>query len=213
MEHIILCRDGIRWCKSQQYKIPAIVTSIPDASEIGLSKITNKKEETRYKTFFTRAADAVLSSITPDGYAIFIQTDRKHNGIIDKPHLISSEAYKRGFRMMFHKIALIREPNHVDLYKPTYTHVLCYSKNGTAGAATPDVFPRGKVLYKNGAGVNAVKVCLTFLQNKGIETVVDPFIGQGTTLIVAKKMGFRYGIGIDNDPEQCDKADRNINNV
>lgn len=213
MKYTIICRDGIRWCRSQTYKIPAIVTSIPDASEIGLSTIHTLKEENKYKRFFTRAADAVFQAITPTGYAMFIQTDRKHNGLIDKPFLLSQTAYKHGFRMMFHKIALIRDVNQTDLHKPTYTHVICYSKQGTPGKATPDVFPRGHTLYKNGAGVNAVAICLQFLKNKHITTVVDPFIGQGTTLIVAKKMKFTEGIGIDNDTQQCRRAELNIDNA
>lgn len=210
MRHTIHCRDGIRWCRSNDSKISAIVTSIPDASEIGLTQIKTKKEEQKYTKFFLRAVDAVCQAITDNGYAMFIQTDRKHNGLIDKPFLLSQAAYNRGFRMMFHKIALIRKVNQIDLHKPTYTHVICYSKNGTPGKATPDVFPRGNVLYKNGAGVNAVAVCLHFLKAKGITTVADPFIGQGTTLIVAKKMKFTDGVGVDNDPEQCRKADLNI---
>ena len=210
MKYNILCRDGIRWCRANDSKIQAIVTSIPDASEIGLTQIKTKKEEQKYKQFFTRAADAVLQAIKDDGYAIFIQTDRKHNGLIDKPYLLSSAAYKRGFRMMFHKIALIRKVNQIDLHKPTYTHVICYSKCGTPGKATPDVFTRGNSLYKNGAGINAVAVCLHFLKTKGITTVVDPFVGQGTTLIIAKQMNFTEAIGIDNDPEQCKQTEKNL---
>ena len=53
-------------------------------------------------------------------------------------------------------------------------------------------------------------MCLQFLKNKGILEVADPFVGQGTTLIVAKKLKFTDGIGIDNDPDQCEKADKNI---
>jgi len=213
MRHTILCRDGIRWCRANKSKIPAIVTSIPDASEIGLQTIKTKTEEKHYTNFFLRAADAVFQATTDDGYAMFIQTDRKHSGLIDKPFLLSQAAYARGFRMMFHKIALIRKVNQTDLHKPTYTHVICYSKRGTPGKATPDVFPRGNVLYKNGAGVNAVAVCLHFLKAKGITTVADPFVGQGTTLIVAKKMKFTEGIGVDIDPEQCTKADKNISDA
>ena len=202
----ILCGDGIKWLQKNKGALPAVLASIPEMSEVGL-------EEAAYDRFFRKAAAACLAAVEKDGYAMFIQTDRKKDGIIDKSYLISDEAEKLGLRMMFHKIALIRDVDGTDLYKPTYSHVLCYSRGGTPGAATPDVFERGKVLYSNGAGIEATKRLLEFVAKKGINFIIDPFIGRGTTLIVAKHMGFLGGIGIDIDPKQCKEAEANLNKV
>ena len=39
--------------------------------------------------------------------------------------------------------------------------------------------------------------------------VLDPFLGSGTTLVVAAKLG-RRGIGIELSPEYCRMAERRI---
>ncbi len=200
----VICSDGIKWCHKNKGQFPAIITSLPEMSEVDM-------EEKEYIRFFRRAAAAVLDAVTPDGYAIFIQTDRKSHGLIDKSYYITDEAMKLHMRLLFHKITLIKDVDSKDLYKPTYSHVLCYSKTGTPGAPTPDVYARGKTLYANGAGIETVTRCLTYLRNKGINTIADPFIGQGTTLILAIKMGFIAGVGVDIDKKQCEITQKNIN--
>jgi hypothetical protein len=203
MDFQVVCADGIKWCQKHKGLFPAIVTSAPDMSEVN-------KSEAAYIKFFRRCAAAVFGAVSDDGYAIFIQTDRKSNGLIDKSYLITDEAHNAGFRLMYHKIALIRDVDATDLYKPTFSHVLCYSKKGTPGSATPDVFMRGDVLYTNGMGIEATRRVLEFLKTKHIDHVVDPFVGRGTTLIVAKHMGFKGGIGVDLDKKQCDEATKNL---
>ena len=199
----IICSDGIKWCQRNKGKIPAILTSLPEMSEVNM-------DEKHYIPFLRRAASAVLSATTEDGYTIFIQTDRKSNGLIDKSYYITDEAMKQGARLLFHKIALIKGVDSKDLYKPTYSHVLCYSRNGTPGAPTPDVYERGKTLYANGAGIETVRRCLEYLQNKGINTIVDPFVGRGTTLIIAMQLGFDSGLGVDIDKKQCAETEENL---
>ena len=204
-EFRIICGDGIQWCLKHKKKIPAIVTSCPDMSEVEniLGNGSGEAKEANYIRFFRRCAAAALGAVKDDGYAIFVQTDRKSHGLLDKSYLITDEAMNAGFRMMFHKITLIRDVGATDLYKPTFSHILCYSRNGTPGAAVPDVFPRGKTLYTNGMGIEATKRIMKFLQSKNIDFIVDPFVGRGTTLVIAKKMGIKGGIGIDIDKEQC----------
>jgi hypothetical protein len=198
----IIQADALDWCKHNTTSHRGIITSIPDLSEVGLN-------ETEYLEFLRQSAKAVLNCLTDRGYAIFIQTDRKQKGWIDKSYYITDEAYKGGFRMMWHKIALIRDVGVSNLYKPTYSHCLCFSKKGTPLRSTADVIHRGKTLYKNGLGYDAVKHCLIFLQKHDIDCVIDPFVGQGSVLLVAKEMGFT-GIGIDIDPEQCEIARTNL---
>ena len=42
--------------------------------------------------------------------------------------------------------------------------------------------------------------------------MLDPFVGIGTTCIVAKKLGFDY-IGIDIKKEYCDMAEKRLKDV
>lgn len=203
MSFDIYCQDAIQWCYRHKNRFDGVITSIPEMTELGL-------DETEYIRFFRRATSAVLKTLISKGYGIFIQTDRKHNGIIDKSYLLIDEATKLGYRVMFHKIALIKGVGMVDLHKPTYSHLLCFSKEGTPGSATPDVIYRGKSLYKHGAGIDAVKFCLQYLKAKDIKHVVDPFVGQGTTLILAKHLKFEGGIGVDIDRRQCEITAKNL---
>jgi hypothetical protein len=201
----VVCGDGIRWCLQHKKQIPAVVTSCPDMSEVEgiLGTGSAEAKEAAYVRFFRRCAAAALAAVADGGYAIFVQTDRKSGGLLDKSYLVTDEAMKAGFRMMFHKITLIRDAGATDLYKPTFSHVLCYSRGGTPGAATPDVFARGKTLYTNGMGVETAKRIMMFLKSKEVDFIADPFVGRGTTLLIAKRMGLAGGVGVDIDREQC----------
>jgi hypothetical protein len=201
----IIQANALDWCRDNPSSQKGIITGIPDMSELDLN-------ETEYLEFFRRSAKAVLNCLTDRGYAIFIHTDRKQKGWIDKSYYITDEAYKGGFRMMWHKIALIRDVGVSNLYQPTYSHMLCFSKKGTPQRSTEDVIHRGKTLYKNGMGYDAVEHCLIFLQKHNIDTIADPFVGQGTTLLLAQKMGFTRGVGIDICPKQCEIARNNFLN-
>ncbi len=203
MSYQVINEDCIKWCNKHKGQLPSIITSIPDMSEINMN-------EEQYIPFVKKAVNSILDSLLPKGYAIFIQTDRKNKGLIPKDYYITHEAISSNFRMLFHKIALIKDVNCKDLYKPTYSHVLCFSKKGKPGRSTEDVFHRGEVLYKNGAGKDTVIKCLEFLQQQKINSVVDPFVGHGTTLILALQMGFENCIGIDIDKEQCKITQKNI---
>jgi len=81
--------------------------------------------------------------------------------------------------MVWHKIVLHRGVNRTDLHRPTYAHMLCYSRNGTTGEATPDVLPVSTKLYKNGTPVGAAESAIKFIKrySKSGKTVVDPFVG------------------------------------
>ena len=203
MNYQVINEDCISYLNKHKKKISSIITSIPDMSELNLN-------EEEYILFIKKAVVSILESLTPEGYVIFIQTDRKNKGLIPKDYYITNEALSLNFRMLFHKIALIKEVNSKDLYKPTYSHVLCFSIKGKPGRSTEDVFYRGDVLYKNGAGRDTIIKCLEFLKKQKINSVVDPFVGQGTTLILAIELGFDNCIGIDIDKEQCRITEENI---
>ena len=197
MKREVICKDALIWLKTQS-ELPSIVTSIPEMDEVGL-----KGED--YDTFFRKCAHDCMVATKPSGYCIFLQTDRKHHGWIDKSYLISDEAKKAGLHMMWHKIALRQDVGSSGLFRPTYSHMLCYSKKGKPGKVFPDVIHRGDVTYENAFGIDAVKQVLEYIRAQGIREVVDPFVGSGTTLAVANRLGI-HAIGVDIDPKQCKKA-------
>jgi hypothetical protein len=194
---VIYCQDAIPWLQTQT-KLDSIVTSIPEMDEVKLSFA-------EYVPFFRNAARLCLEAVKVKGYCIFLQTDRKYKGWVDKSYLITDEAQKLGIRMIWHKIALRTEVGKADIFRPTYSHMLCYSKEGAIGIPVTDVIARGNVTYANGFGIDAVKLVIQFLKKHKIKTVVDPFVGSGTVVAVANSMGLK-GIGVDIDKKQCAKA-------
>lgn len=193
----VLCTDSIEWLKKNK-NLDSIVTSIPEMDELNL-----KYDD--YILFFRNAAKLCLEATKETGYVIFLQTDRKYNGWVDKSYFISDEAYKLGFRMIWHKIALRTDISKTDLYRPTYSHMLCYSKSGKISKPVPDVIDRGEISYPNAFGVDAVKLAVEYLKSNGIKKVYDVFVGSGTTLAVANLYGMD-AYGIDIDKKQCEKA-------
>lgn len=204
MSRQIICEDALKWLRTVPIaSIPNVVTGICDMDEIGL-------DLAEYEKFFGTVANLIFQRMDPHGYAIFIQTDRKYQRAwLDKSHALSSIAYNNGFKMIWHKIVLHREVDSTDLHRPTYAHMVCYSKEGSTGAATPDVIPVSKRIYKNGTPFEAAKRAVDFVRinNKKNPLIVDPFVGQGTIPAIANKMGLD-AIGIDIDPQQCEKAEK-----
>ena len=196
-DRVIHCQDAIPWLVIQK-NLDSIVTSIPEMDEVKLSF-------NDYVPFFRNAARLCLEAVKDKGYCIFLQTDRKYKGWVDKSYLISDEAQKLGIRMIWHKIALRTEVGKADIFRPTYSHMLCYSKEGPIGIPVTDVVQRGEVTYANGFGIEAVKLVIQFLKKHKIKTVTDPFVGSGTVVAVANAMGLK-GIGVDIDKKQCAKA-------
>ena len=196
-DRVIYCQDAIPWLQTQT-KLDSIVTSIPEMDEVKLSFA-------EYVPFFRNAARLCLEAVKAKGYCIFLQTDRKYKGWVDKSYLITDEAQKLGIRMIWHKIALRTEVGKADIFRPTYSHMLCYSKEGAIGIPVTDVIARGDVTYANGFGIDAVTLVIQFLKKHKIKTVVDPFVGSGTVVAVANSMGLK-GIGVDIDKKQCAKA-------
>jgi hypothetical protein len=196
-KRVIYCQDAILWLHKQK-KLDSIVTSIPEMDEV---KLPFKE----YIEWFRNAARLCLESVKDKGYCIFLQTDRKYKGWVDKSYLISDEAYKLGIRMIWHKIALRTEVGKTDLFRPTYSHMLCYSKEGAIGIPVTDVIQRGDVTYANGFGIDAVTLVIQFLKKHKIKSVVDPFVGSGTVVAVANAMGLN-AVGVDIDKKQCAKA-------
>ena len=203
----IIQDDARNWLRKQKKgSVPNIVTGICDLDEIKHTFKSENTEMQEYLNFFKGITRQIFRKLNPDGYAIFIQTDRKYNRqTIDKSYILTDLAKKHGYRLIWHKIVLHQDVNTTDLFRPTYAHMLCYSKNGRPGAAFPDVLPVSKKFYKNATPIGAIEAAIKYIKryNKLDSTIVDPFVGQGTTCIVAIENGIDC-IGIDIDPKQVE---------
>jgi hypothetical protein len=168
----------------QNKKFDCIITGVPDMDEIrALSK-----SKTKYYEWVNEILELLFDKVSDDGYIIFLQTDRKKNGEwIQKSNLISSLAYEYGFKCMWHKIMLYREPEKIHLQRPTYGHILCFSINGTPGKSFPDVIFADERLYKNGTPIQPLEYICKFLKNKKIKHILDPFAGMGTIAMICNK--------------------------
>jgi hypothetical protein len=209
MSFKILCEDSIQWLKSQvDDSIPNVITGIPD-----LNELNNNFDQKKYTDFFSEVSKLIFRKVKKDGYAIFIQTDRKINGqLIDKSYLLTDMAYSCGLKLVWHKIVCQRDVGKTDLFRPTYSHFLCYTVNGSPGVAFEDVLPVGGKLYENATPYNAAMSAAEFISKQikkqkhkdsdlGFD-ILDPFVGQGTIGAAAIQKGLSF-MGIDLDQEQC----------
>ena len=198
----IICQDAKKYLESQE-SIPSVITSLPDMEEVNM-------ELDDWKIWFEEMVRLILLKLQPHQYAIFYQTDRKHKGrYIDKSYLCNNAAHDSGVDMIFHKIVMKSNPKNISLFRPNYTHLLCYSKGGTPQKATPDfidedVIEKGEMAYKNAMGLQACQFAVNFVKPV-TDTILDPFCGMGSVLRIANDSGLR-AIGVDIDPKMCEKA-------
>lgn len=196
----VICGDAVEWCVKHPEYGP-VVTSPPDANELGV-------DISEWSPWFDEALLACLVVTGEKFPAVFYVTDRRHTGqIFSKADAVLAAAGSAGYHVLWHKIALRRDPGKLDLYRPTYSHMIAVGPPGTRGGkATPDVFDRGHVLYPNGMGWRAATMAVEYVSAyaKGVP-VVNPYCGRGTVLAAAQAAGLR-AVGIDNDPDQCELA-------
>lgn len=198
----LICADSLSWLESNKHVKGSIITSLPDKEEIGLSI---KDWEAWFIEAASRCFEFVKDTNDP---VIFYQTDRKHNGEWhSKSSLLISLAKRLNIPLKWHKICLVNKAGAVNLFRPSYSHLLCFSHSSSPGKATPDVLETGHKIYKNGMGINAARAALDYATTHS-DTVIDPFCGVGTILSLAE---FDYNIkniiGIDIDPDQIKKCE------
>jgi hypothetical protein len=195
----VICCDAFERLRTIE-PVAAVITSLPDAHEVECSF-------TGYAEWFTRGVCTVLNSVRRDGVAIFYQGDRKHNGtLLSKATLLCDAAYSLGFRLLWHKIVLRNRPGVINLYRPSFLHMMAFSRSLKAGRPTPDVIDQSETIYNNGMNVNAAIIAVRFSVEKAKADIIhDPFCGRGTVLAVANALGLR-SVGFDIDQEQCARA-------
>lgn len=182
----------------------SVITSLPDVSELPL-------DLDQWRAWFIEAARSVIRWIPSSSVAIFYQSDiRKGGAWIDKSYLVMRAVEQEGAIVHWHKIACRRPPGTIALGRPSYSHMLCVTREQGRDAPRkpgPDVLPEaGFAPWSRGMGVIACRVACAFLrENTPTRTVVDPFCGRGTVLAVANAMGFD-AIGVDLSAKRCRAA-------
>ena len=201
----------------------SVVTSLPDHGELpGLSVES-------WKAWFGQAAHLVLEKLPADGVAIFYQSDirlpietagaGRQTEWISKAFMVQQAALEvPGVRLLFHKICPFADEQQrggAPAYapgRPQYSHLLAFAGPTFVerpGAGSPDVFARGAQVWSKGMGVAAAAFAVKWLRERvpGLRVVVDPFVGEGTTLAVANHFGLD-ALGIDTSVKKLRKAQR-----
>lgn len=195
----VICADSFEWLPANRNQ-GSVVTSLPDASEIGIEDLDE------YEKWVRRAATECFLSASEGCPVIFVQTDRRKGGRqFSKSNLLQNVAKENGWVLVWHKIELSQEIGKANLYRPTFRHMLCFG-NGkvTAGQATPDVIPVSRRLCPMAFGFEAGKVAVEFCMRYA-KRICDPFCGHGTVLHVAESLG-ADSVGVDIDQKVCEVA-------
>ncbi|MBC7690650.1 MAG: SAM-dependent methyltransferase [Methylotenera sp.] len=199
------CEDALHWLKEREVLTGcSIITSMPDFSEFQSFSLPQWKE------WFTQAASLILSRCPDDGVSIFFQSDIKEEGTwVDKGFLVQAAAAALGHELLWHKIVCRAPAGTITFGKPSYSHLLCFSRGLRAEVArsTPDVLPEtGEKNWIRGMGIDACfTACRHVLEETKTRTVVNPFCGQGSILAVAEFLGLN-SIGIEKNAKRAERA-------
>jgi hypothetical protein len=154
-----------------------------------------------WRNWFGDALRLAMVASGPVFPAIFYVTDRRYDSrLVSKAAMVfeAAEGMRRG--ILWHKIALRRDVGKVDLFRPTFSHVIAVGgASCRPGPQSPDVFQRGKTLYANGMGCEAARFAVRHVASAGI--VYNPFCGRGTVLAAADEVNID-SLGVDNDEAQ-----------
>lgn len=202
---IVHCEDALKWLGTSTVEEDfSFVASMPDFSEFpGLTL-------TQWKEWFIEAAHLIMSRCPDEGVSVFYQSDIKHEGVwIDKAYLCQKAAEKLGIDLIWHKI-ICRAPIGVATFgRPSYSHILCFSKRlrPSLSMSTADVLPQvGDKTWQRGMGLEASLMVAKFIaEQTKTKTVINPFCGQGSMLAAANQLGLN-AIGIERSPKRAQKA-------
>lgn len=205
MDRIVYCEDAIEWLRNYQDQgKTSFLGSLPDFSEFQSYTLEEWKE------WFATTAGLILSKTSPDGVTIFFQSDIKFEGTwVDKGFLVQKAAEKLGHELLWHKIFCRAPAGTVMFGRPSYSHMLCFSKNGRVdiSKSTADVIPDlGEKTWVRGMGLEASLMASQFIKKHTTSsTLINPFCGEGSVLAAANYAGLN-AIGIERSPKRAQKA-------
>lgn len=176
--------------------IKMVITSPPDSEEIGLKPMD--KEYLKFMENFVENITSVSNLIC------IVITDRKSNGIIPKHSILTYNFDLKGYRILSHKIWV--KLNSINLFRLTYSHVMVFAKGKIKQKHNKEFefdiwnIPHKKYNeYNNNFPSILVGRIMRNFTNKN-DLIYDPFMGSGTTALVAKDEGRNYvGSELDKD--------------
>jgi hypothetical protein len=175
----------------------AVVTSLPDAAEVGMQPDAWLEWYTSALLLCWERAVTLVG-----GPFVLLATDRKRDGHLVSKALLALEVVGPEL-LLWHRIALRRQPGQRDIHRPTYTHILAFG--GRPGPPMPDVVPPGRHPSRNSVSVPAALHVAAFLASVGTRTVLNPACGAGTLLAAANAYGLD-AYGCDTDPACVSRA-------
>jgi hypothetical protein len=197
--------DGVAWlARAALPPDHAVVTSLPDASEM------RSHDAGSWRRWFVETVALACRQVADDAVAVFFQTDVKRDGRwVDKGFLAHLGAEAAGSHLLWHKLVLRAPAATVTPGRPSYAHLLCFSRSLRLDPARSfaDVLPRlGEMTWARAMGVEAcAAVCLFLRASTACRTVVDPFCGVGTVLAVANAHGLD-AVGVELSARRAERA-------
>ncbi|HVP66000.1 MAG TPA: SAM-dependent methyltransferase [Anaeromyxobacteraceae bacterium] len=201
----VVVGDGVAWLDGRHLAADhAVVTSLPDVSELEELGLEG------WRRWFVKAVTLACRALADEAVAVFFQTDVKRDGAwIDKAHLVLCGAEDAGSRLLWHRIACRVPPGVTTYGRPSYSHLLCVSRELRIGPgqSAPDVLPRlGEMTWARAMGREACAAVARFLvDHTGCRTVVDPFCGMGSMLAVANEFGLA-AVGVERSARRAHRA-------
>ena len=182
------------------------MTSLPDVSE--LSELGFKG----WREWFIDTVSLLLTWLPDDGLGIFYQSDIRHDTVwIDKSFLVQLGAEKVGAHLVWHKIMCRKPPGTIGIGRPSYAHMLCFSKvkRPVPLKPGPDILANeGEKSWPRAIGQEAGKLAMRFLRDESATAlVVDPFCGEGTVLAAANHFGMA-ALGVERSKKRCEESQR-----
>lgn len=200
----IYTEDAIAWLRNYKEVTPSsFMASLPDISEFQIPL-------SDWKKWFQDTSELILSKVSDDGVAVFFQTDIKFdNQWVDKAFIVQKAAEVTGHKLLWHKIFCRGPVGSIAFGRPSYSHMLCFSKNLTfdMSKSTADVIPDlGEKTWERGMGLEASMVAARYILNHTpTRHVIHPFCGEGSFLASANYLGLSV-TGIEKSPRRVKKA-------
>ncbi len=206
-QRLVVQADALLWlAENAAQPLDAVVTSLPDVSELpqlgpGLDG---------WKRWFVDTAALVLRWTAPGMPCLFFQSDIRHHGQwVDKSYLVQQAAERVGATLVFHKIVCRHAPGTLTQGRPSYSHLLAFSREEPVVPKKPsaDVLPdAGDMPWSRAMGTRACEAACRFLLDEtAARRVVDPFCGKGTVLAVANALGLD-ALGVELSGKRCRAA-------